>query len=140
MSLHCQVVIDEVIRAHWNRLNDLDVREQEANIGEIEFLVRYKTLTLNLGRGAGHTTYIQNNATARDLIVTRKYIHTKEYESGHRVNSINQIVEGNSIRGLKFNKVWVDAASFIFTDNFGDEVDFFHNISVTRPNQIIMLG
>lgn len=137
------IFASEVIRAaidlNWLRLNDPIVRSQRPIIGEAAFLHEYATVRLNMGRCAGHSTYIQENALSNDLIVTRNRINADEFRGKKNVFTAHQIEHFGTTAGRRFDRVWVDVASLVF-DNRESEYLFFQSMAGSRVNQIIMLG
>lgn len=139
--IYADRVIREAIDFNWSRLNDPDIRRWKEIMPPAVFLHEFATVTLNLGRGSGCTTYIKDNAISKDLIVVRTMNDKKyEYENANKVISIQSILRSQSHRGLyRIEKIWVDAASQVFTKQ-SDMYQFYQEISGLNPNQIIMLG
>lgn len=135
---HSHEVIRAVIQHHWNRLNSTDIRMEKFYNGTLFHMFDRATVQLNLGRGAGHSTYIKNNATPGDLVVVVNRSRAREFPRGN-VRTLTEIIDYNVIEGLKLDKVWVDAASVQF-QNTKQVEDFYWSLERSHVNQIIMLG
>ena len=132
------VIFEEAIQANWNRLNSKFARQFALTTSNAAFLHEMATVRINLGRAMGHTTYIQNNALAGDLIVVMRQDMTKEFHRG-RILTLRQIRDYSGVRGHRFDRIWVDAASMVF-QNKTAESDFYNEVAGCNPKQIIMLG
>lgn len=131
-------MIEAAIQLHWNRLNLTEIRQQKLVMGNVVFLREFGTISLNLGRAAGHTTYIENNAMPNDLIIVLNHAWTKEFHRG-RIHTMNQLLN-NYLKGMhSVEKVWVDTAS-VTLKKPSDMYQFYQEVSALKPSQIIMLG
>lgn len=82
----------------------------------LQGLIELRTLTINLGRQAGHTSYIKNHATRDDLIVVPS-LHIARYcygdlPQGFKIIPIDYFSQSEKtfsrVRGCRFKTVWVD--------------------------------
>ena len=113
---------------------NLEVRKEfQKHLSENEYCsFDTRVVTMNLGRRAGHTTYILNHATDNDIVITRFM-----YEQHNTFKSKKSIC----IENLNFyytpepiDKVYVDNASLFERNQL---LNFIYKI---RANQYILLG
>lgn len=131
-------LITQAISLNWERLNEQWARQLRYATSDADFLQEFATVRVNIGRMGGYTTYIKQHALPFDLILVDKQEWTKEFHQGH-VYTHRQLTQYKSVRGRTLDKVWVDNASMVL--NTAEKVfEFYQEISVFKPSQIIMLG
>lgn len=131
-------IIDEAISLNWERLNEPRVREWKLGYGPAAFLREFATVSLNIGRMGGYTSYIHKHALSCDLILVHKQDWVKEFHRGH-IYTLRQLTQHKSARGKMIEKVWVDNASVVL-DTEQKKMEFYLEVAGFNPNQIIMLG
>lgn len=82
----------------------------------LQGLLELRTLTINLGRRAGHTSYIKKHATRSDLIIVPS-LHIARYcygdlPQGFKIIPIDYFSQSEKtfsrVRGCRFNTIWID--------------------------------
>lgn len=122
----------QIISLAIDRISENVIDSRQLSL--LHALVELRTLRINLGRGAGHTSYIKHNSGKDDLIVCRDS-HLARYHYGdlpqsRKVMSILTEQPHRPIydfRGCRFQKVWIDMS--------GKDLNIFYTL-----NELIMAG
>lgn len=127
---------------HWAKLNEKWAREYRASYGAINYLNEVATLTLDLGRRSGHTSFIIENATSDDLVVVSNWKLRDEFVRARRDLRIVSI-GGRTVAwlGMKVRRIWIDNYSFLDYHVRQDDLDYnYTSLMHTFPEQVIRLG
>lgn len=103
-------------------LLDVNMSNREAaksyfeNNGAAYFKYNFCTITLSLGRRAGHTTFIENNFnTLEDVIVYPKHYMAEEFKRRNKFRrEYNRIISAHSLKGCSWMPI--RDAKFVFVD------------------------
>ena len=128
-----QDIIDSCISEKLKALSDVRmVKERMANLPNIKYAFDFSTIAINLGRGAGHSKYILDNAKSCDIIITINR-HTKDYVFGGYSNVVSAGSDFNNyLIGKRdyFRYVWFDSASTLPIDRI---VSMYDSILLRTP-------
>lgn len=142
-------IIKAAIDANWARLNENWARQERVHVGAPAFLNDFATVTLNLGRRAGHTSYIARNAMPDDLIVVDREAEAREIRrmiaSRHMPSAKFKIFSlagyPDVFRGLKVRRIWIDNWSHMRYNIPASRLEeAYITMLYTNPEQIIRLG
>lgn len=142
-------IIKAAIDANWARLNEDWVRQARVYSGGPAYLNDFATITLNLGRQAGHTSYIAQNAVQDDLIVVGREAEAREMRRmiGSRNTQFARFkifsLAGypDVFRGLKVRRIWIDNWSRMRYNIPASRLEeAYITMLYTNPEQIIRLG
>lgn len=143
-------IIKAAIDNNWAKLNENWVRIARCNMFESDYIAEFATVSIDLGRGSGHTSYIVENAMPDDLIVTSRMVQQQEIyrllcERLHRRPTEYRFYCFGSnpdiLRGVKVRRIWIDNWSYLRYNVSVERYDeAITNLLYTRPEQIIRLG
>lgn len=139
-----QMLMRFAVDEHRERMNDTygwlyDARQ---SLCIIDF-----TLFLSFGRGAGHTTFILENAKSDDVIIVGNanirdtFIHDDRLEVAH--NHIFEARRLDRTKGIRLNPpvVWIDGLfAYYHLIDSANQPDYVNLIARLQPSQIVVLG
>jgi hypothetical protein len=127
-----------VIREVWPTLVSYDINQFPQLKRDLS------TITVNLGRRAGHTSYIRNNAKSGDIIICFNHLMARAMLNGLRTDiEVYSKGEMNRLRGTKKRhsscKLWIDNYSDVLADDYANVLNAVMPVLSPFPT-IIRLG
>jgi hypothetical protein len=141
-------IIDQAVA--FNVQNQLANEDSRKYMAQAHWMEEFGTVSLDMGRRAGKSLYIQKRVTKCDLIIcineeAKRHIFKDcpHVTTAEELFDVFRMVRGPSPsfrlpRDMYWNKVFIDDPGLIFKSRYSRE-DFF-NLMANRCNQIIMLG
>lgn len=141
-----QNMMKEAINIHRIGLATEEMKQREESLKLTDIFMEFRTFILSFGRDCGHTTYIKNAATPKDLIVARNE-QSKHYD-GYRYTE-TPVFTPNAIASHLFHCVFPKnpVTDIIYIDGkatydtlLSDYIPYADFLRFFKPNQIVVLG
>lgn len=134
-------LIDELIQLNISNRNRM--KEYVKSVSAIMWASEFCTVSCDIGRGMGKTTYIRLHATLNDLIIVYNQSAAielrQQYYFTKNTYTIQEFLDGKT-RGRAFENVYVDNASIVLK-NIEDKRKFYKQcILDNKEHTFILLG
>jgi len=109
-------------------------------VSDLHYMLDFGTVSCNLGRGSGNTSYVLSRATSKDLVVVATMDSKRMYKNSEaKVLTVDEINSPSFRLTSKINNVYVDPCSVIFKHI--DKEDLYRCIlSQSTVDMFILLG
>lgn len=120
------------------------MKHVKPTLSSFGWLQEHATVSLSLGRAVGKTTAISRRASAKDLVIGYNASWCKEFNNlsvfKPNVTSVYTLKDGGWLhKGNKYDRVWVDDATFIIKD--AAMMRNLYELALnTHTKQIILIG
>ncbi|MFZ2405529.1 MAG: hypothetical protein WAW41_10360 [Methylobacter sp.] len=107
--------IDLLIELHLQR-NKAFLEDKAIYAPEV-FAELHATVSIDIGRQTGKTTYIQQHATLEDLVIVQNQNTARRFSKDLNVKTAIQVLKHKDDGSLaRFNRVFIDEATWVFKD------------------------
>lgn len=137
--------LNTLIRQARARVTSYVEGGRDKEIGAMQFAVQFRTLNFNLGRGAGHSSYVREDfADGEDIAIVHRVTRDAWGRREGVVTTIEEAIK--FMRGKPgFRDIWIDEPTNCLktqkdVDHFSELIRMWAGQSKYKDGLIIMLG